>query len=115
MASVCSPRCMIIRFTSDSFEHLIEHGRLHDQSIESLALHDAARAVENLIRDRSVAPHGKTMHEPTLGCRFRKPVVPDAPVQKLCTQSGVTGNVAIAAGATPFLGINNVCSLERIL
>jgi hypothetical protein len=40
-----------------SFEHLIEHGHLHEQPVESFALHDAARAIKDFVGDRGVAPY----------------------------------------------------------
>src|SRR5277367_5372948 len=66
--------------TARSSQHAMQNGHLHRQTIEGLALDHRARAVQNFIGNRDVAPYRQTVHQLGVGQRARKPAFAHAPI-----------------------------------
>src|SRR6185437_10073128 len=110
IARAWSPGCMIISVCpSNALQHAIENGHLRGEAIVGFPLHDAARAVEHLVRHRDVAPHRQAVHQAAVRGGVREPVVAHAPMLELATQLRVGRRVPITGGRAPLLRINDMC------
>src|ERR1700722_21025469 len=97
-----------------SVKHLMQHRHLHDEPVVRFVLHDAARPVEPLIGDRRIAPNRQAMHEAAVGFRAREPAILHAPVLEAAAQLRIDPAITVGCCGTPFLGVNDMRSEERI-
>src|SRR5450631_306168 len=106
MASAWSLRFMIMELLY-SAKHLVKDGHLHDETILRFVLHEAARAVEDLIGNSGITPHRQAVHQAAVGGCACEPTLAHAPIGERASQVRILCRVPVGIRRAPFLGVQN--------